>query len=86
MKWDDTGIAVCEPCSAISTRNMADDSHCGTGSFYRAAVPNDIQIGQPSPSTWNDPVAMLEPTACDPITNFVNHSIVFGENHQWRQK
>ncbi|TCD71508.1 hypothetical protein EIP91_008889 [Steccherinum ochraceum] len=54
-----------------------DDTGIAVWSFYRAAVPNDIQIGQPSPSTWGTPVAILEPGSCDPITNFVNHSIVF---------
>ena len=48
------------------------------GSFYRAAVPADVLEGNPTPSTWGEPVAMLDPSGCDPITNFVNHSIVFG--------
>jgi len=54
-----------------------DDTGISVWSFYRAAVPQDIQIGQPAPSTWNEPVAMLAPDSCDPITNFVNHSIIF---------
>ena len=53
------------------------------GSFYRAAVPQDIVDGEPTPSTWGTPVANLLPTQCDPITNFVNHSIVFGELFQY---
>ncbi|KAK7694629.1 hypothetical protein QCA50_001816 [Cerrena zonata] len=54
-----------------------DEDGIAVWSFYRAAVPQDIQTGQPSPSTWGQPVAMLLPTSCDPITNFVNHSIIF---------
>ena len=50
------------------------------GSFYRALVPSDVQNGEPKPETWGEPVAMLAPAGCDPITNFVNHSIVFGES------
>ncbi|KAL4243543.1 Glycosyl Hydrolase Family 16 [Abortiporus biennis] len=46
-------------------------------SFYRAAVPKDILANQPSPSLWGTPVAVLEPDSCDPIANFVNHSIIF---------
>ena len=49
-----------------------------TGSFYRAAVPQDVTNGQPTPSTWGEPVAYLLPDHCDPITNFINHSIIFG--------
>ena len=49
------------------------------GSFYRAAVPQDVVNGEPDPSSWGEPVAALDPSGCDPIANFVNHSIVFGE-------
>ena len=76
MKWDDEGIAVCEHISYL-TSSMSPQPRAG--SFYRAAVPNDVQSGQPDPSSWGTPVAMLDPDGCDPITNFVNHSIVFGE-------
>ncbi|THV01825.1 hypothetical protein K435DRAFT_383461 [Dendrothele bispora CBS 962.96] len=48
-------------------------------SFFRAAVPADIVRGAPNPSQWGSPVAALEPGGCDPIKNFVNHPIVFGE-------
>lgn len=50
------------------------------GSFYRAAVPQDVIAGRPDPSSWGQPVAALDPSGCDPIANFVNHSIVFGES------
>ncbi|KZT74648.1 glycoside hydrolase family 16 protein [Daedalea quercina L-15889] len=49
----------------------------GVWSFYRAAVPQDVTNGQPTPSTWGEPVAFLEPSGCNPITNFINHSIIF---------
>ncbi|KAJ3485570.1 hypothetical protein NLI96_g4881 [Meripilus lineatus] len=54
-----------------------DDNGIAIWSFYRAAVPKDIVSGQPSPSLWGLPVAVLEPAGCDPIANFVNHSIIF---------
>jgi hypothetical protein len=49
-----------------------------SGSFYRAAVPQDIVQGIPDPSNWGTPVAALWPQGCDPLTYFANHSIVFG--------
>ncbi|PIL31983.1 hypothetical protein GSI_06687 [Ganoderma sinense ZZ0214-1] len=54
-----------------------DDQGIAVWSFYRAAVPADVLAGNPTPSTWGEPVAMLDPSGCDPIANFVNHSIVF---------
>lgn len=54
-----------------------DVSGIGVWSFYRAAIPQDVIDGQPTPSNWGEPVAFLEPGGCNPITNFVNHSIVF---------
>ena len=57
-----------------------------TGSFYRALVPEDIQNGGPEPDNWGVPVAFLDPSGCDPITNFVNHSIVFGEFSMTRER
>ncbi|KAL1951964.1 hypothetical protein VTO73DRAFT_1113 [Trametes versicolor] len=54
-----------------------DDEGIAVWSFYRAAVPQDVLNGQPNPSSWGEPVAMLAPDGCDPISNFVNHSIVF---------
>ncbi|KZT02744.1 glycoside hydrolase family 16 protein, partial [Laetiporus sulphureus 93-53] len=54
-----------------------DVSGIGVWSFYRAAIPQDITDGQPTPSTWGEPVAFLDASGCNPITNFVNHSIIF---------
>ncbi|EKM61024.1 glycoside hydrolase family 16 protein [Phanerochaete carnosa HHB-10118-sp] len=54
-----------------------DDTGIAVWSFYRQAVPQDVVQGEPSPDLWGPPVALLEPTGCDPIANFVNHSIVF---------
>ncbi|OBZ78832.1 putative glycosidase C21B10.07 [Grifola frondosa] len=56
-----------------------DDEGIAVWSFYRAAVPQDVVSGAPNPSTWGEPVAILEPSGCNPITNFVNHSIVFAD-------
>ena len=47
-------------------------------SFYRAAIPDDINAGSPNPSGWGKPVAFLSPDSCDPIKYFTNHSIIFG--------
>ncbi|KAJ3734878.1 glycoside hydrolase family 16 protein [Lentinula guzmanii] len=54
-----------------------DENGIAVWSFYRAAIPQDIQAGSPNPSGWGNPVAALEAGGCDPITNFVNHSIIF---------
>ncbi|ETW74900.1 glycoside hydrolase family 16 protein [Heterobasidion irregulare TC 32-1] len=45
--------------------------------FYRVAVPQDVKDGSPNPANWGTPVAMLAPDNCDPLTYFVNHSIIF---------
>lgn len=51
-----------------------------TGSFYRAAVPQDILAGTPNPSLWGVPAASLLADKCNPLSNyFMNMSIVFGE-------
>ena len=76
MKWDNQGIAVCAlPHPTFPSLT----AHARAGSFYRAAIPKDVLNGQPDPSSWGAPVAMLDPSNCDPISNFVNHSIIFGE-------
>jgi len=46
-------------------------------SFYRVAVPQDIVEGIPNPANWPNPTATLEPAGCDPLTYFLNHSIIF---------
>lgn len=78
MKWDEDGISVCKLSMTLESP-VSSSPETFLGNFYRAAVPKDIQSGQPSPSTWGQPVAMLLPTTCDPIANFINHSIIFGE-------
>ena len=75
MKWDAEGIAVCRYSTTCDNECIA---HRCKGSFYRAAVPQDIVNSQPNPDNWGIPVAALAPQGCNPITNFVNHSIVFG--------
>ncbi|KAJ6519845.1 glycoside hydrolase family 16 protein [Mycena sanguinolenta] len=54
-----------------------DETGIAVYSFYRSAIPNDITINSPDPSNWGVPVAALAPDACDPLTFFVNHSIIF---------
>jgi hypothetical protein len=81
MKWDETGIAVCESCCIFSTnQRLTLDPHPPKGSFYRTTVPQNILDGQPNPSTWGMPVAALDPAGCNPLTYFTNHSIVFGQS------
>ena len=48
------------------------------GSFFRAAVPQDIVANAPNPALWGLPSAALEPELCDPIAFFKDHSIIFG--------
>ncbi|KAJ7071006.1 glycoside hydrolase family 16 protein [Mycena amicta] len=43
----------------------------------RSAIPGDIKAGSPNPANWGTPVASLAPETCDPLTFFVNHSIIF---------
>jgi hypothetical protein len=74
MKWDETGIAVCE-----FQRHAFQALLILQVSFYRSAIPTDITSGSPNPANWGTPVASLAPAACDPLTYFVNHSIIFGE-------
>ncbi|KAJ6509561.1 glycoside hydrolase family 16 protein [Mycena vitilis] len=54
-----------------------DETGIAVYSFYRSAIPNDITTGSPNPANWGVPVASLAPAACDPLTYFVNHSIIF---------
>ena len=69
---------------SVAIRLNGDDlADMQTGSFYRAAIPQDVTNGQPTPSTWGEPVAYLLPDHCDPITNFINHSIIFGTFYIW---
>ncbi|KAI0043201.1 glycoside hydrolase family 16 protein [Auriscalpium vulgare] len=54
-----------------------DEDGIAVWSFYRVAIPQDIQDGTPNPANWPTPVAALAPTTCDPATYFSNHSIIF---------
>ncbi|KAH0590706.1 hypothetical protein H2248_000834 [Termitomyces sp. 'cryptogamus'] len=54
-----------------------DENGIAIWSFYRATVPKDITDGSPDPSQWGNPSAALEPTGCNPLEFFYNHSIVF---------
>lgn len=78
MKWDENGIAVCESRATVSNLNLR--LMVNRGSFYRAAVPKDIDEGRPEPAGWGQPSAILRPEGCDPLKYFVNHSIIFGKS------
>ncbi|KAF9044712.1 glycoside hydrolase family 16 protein [Hymenopellis radicata] len=54
-----------------------DENGIAIYSFYRVAVPKDIDEGSPTPSSWGIADAFLDPEYCDPISNFVNHSVIF---------
>ncbi|KAJ7092754.1 glycoside hydrolase family 16 protein [Mycena epipterygia] len=54
-----------------------DETGIAVYSFYRSAIPGDITSGSPNPANWGTPVAALAPSTCDPLTFFVNHSIIF---------
>jgi len=54
-----------------------DENGISVWSFYRAAVPQDIVQGEPNPALWNTPTATLDPSACDPLKYFANHSVIF---------
>ncbi|KIY71643.1 glycoside hydrolase family 16 protein [Cylindrobasidium torrendii FP15055 ss-10] len=54
-----------------------DENGVSVHSFYRAAIPSDINDGSPTPSGWGVPEAFLSPESCDPIKYFVNHSVIF---------
>ncbi|KAK0198438.1 glycoside hydrolase family 16 protein [Armillaria mellea] len=54
-----------------------DENGIAVYSFYRAAIPVDIDNGSPNPSNWGVPVASLESADCDPLEYFANHSIIF---------
>ena len=83
-KWDENEISTCKkhPWSRLMFFFLLmEDLHC-PGSFYRAAIPQDILAGAPNPLNWGLPSARLLPTNCDPLDKFfINMSIIFGE---WR--
>jgi hypothetical protein len=76
MKWDENEISVCK-CPLFYLYNVITNGYI-LGSFFRAAVPNDIGQGSPNPSLWGIPSATLSNTSCNIEQFFVNHSIVFG--------
>lgn len=79
MKWDESGIAVCQ----LTSLCVSMKSKTKSGSFYRAAIPQDITQGLPNPSNWGEPVAALAPTHCNISQYFANHSIVFGTSSKF---
>jgi hypothetical protein len=78
MKWDENGISVCERYIYMFSAGIFLRKGY-LGSFFRAAVPNDIGRGSPNPSLWGVPSATLASTSCNIEQFFINHSIVFGQ-------
>ncbi|KAJ2927135.1 hypothetical protein H1R20_g9944, partial [Candolleomyces eurysporus] len=54
-----------------------DENSIAVWSFFRAAVPRDIDDGTPNPSEWGPPSANLSSTMCDIGRFFKNHAIIF---------
>lgn len=48
-----------------------------SGSFFRAAIPQDLTAGSPTPSIWGAPSAILSPSRCNITEHFRNHVIIF---------
>ncbi|KAF6747175.1 glycoside hydrolase family 16 protein [Ephemerocybe angulata] len=46
-------------------------------SFFRAAIPEDVTAGEPRPSTWGPPSAVLSNTRCNITQYFKKHVVVF---------
>ncbi|KAF8199687.1 hypothetical protein BJ912DRAFT_922074 [Pholiota molesta] len=54
-----------------------DENDISVWSFFRAAIPTDVTQGNPNPSLWGPPSAMLKNDTCNIENYFVNHTIVF---------
>ncbi|EJU02026.1 glycoside hydrolase family 16 protein [Dacryopinax primogenitus] len=54
-----------------------DDNGIFAWFFHRSSVPPDITNGDPQPSGWGYPTALLSPAGCNPWLYFNSHSIVF---------
>ncbi len=44
--------------------------------FERQSIPQDIQDGQPDPSSWSAPVAFWSSSGCDFASHFYDHRLV----------
>lgn len=53
-----------------------DENGIAVWSFYRQAIPKDIIDGVPHPDGWGPPSAFLDPSQCDPLAFFKNHTII----------
>ncbi|PPQ69266.1 hypothetical protein CVT24_000072 [Panaeolus cyanescens] len=54
-----------------------DENDISVWSFFRAAIPDDILDGTPTPSSWGPPSAKLSSSKCDINKYYGNHTIVF---------
>ncbi|KAJ3576667.1 hypothetical protein NP233_g284 [Leucocoprinus birnbaumii] len=53
-----------------------DENGIAVWSFYRQAIPKDIIDGVPHSDGWGPPSAFLDPSQCDPLAFFKNHTII----------
>lgn len=53
-----------------------DENGISVWNFFRAAIPDDIVDGSPSPDTWGAPSAFLSPDGCEIDSFFYNHTII----------
>lgn len=82
VSWLWNGTKMTFPSVRITTTNLiicAQDVLSLLGSFFRAAIPQDILDGTPTPSAWGVPSAtLLNSSSCDIPSYFQSHRIVFG--------
>ncbi|PPR08266.1 hypothetical protein CVT24_001159 [Panaeolus cyanescens] len=56
-----------------------DENDISVWSFFRAAIPDDIRQGVPTPASWGPPSARLDSSNCDIKNYFSNHTIIISE-------
>ncbi|PPQ71765.1 hypothetical protein CVT24_006525 [Panaeolus cyanescens] len=54
-----------------------DENDISIWSFFRAAIPDDIKEGVPTPASWGPPSAKLDSSNCDIKNYFSNHTAIF---------
>ncbi|KAF9051531.1 family 16 glycosyl hydrolase [Panaeolus papilionaceus] len=53
-----------------------DENDISVWSFFRAAIPDDIKQGIPTPASWGPPSARLDSSKCDIPNYFSNHTVI----------
>ncbi|KAF6757849.1 hypothetical protein DFP72DRAFT_1110736 [Ephemerocybe angulata] len=67
-------------CSAMEWSQASYGLHLNLkaeGHSFRAAIPEDVTAGEPRPSTWGPPSAVLSNTRCNITQYFKKHVVVF---------